>query len=84
MDTCHMHTDLMCATGFKLTGNISIIAKPLQDPVVCHCISAIFLIDTHFLPVNRMASDRRIHSTGILFNITVYNCMINPLNAMLF
>ena len=75
-DTCHMYTDLMGTSGFQCTFNIGIISKSFQYTIVCHCSSAVWSMDAHFFSVCRVASDRSIDRSGILFEISVDDRMI--------
>ena len=72
-DACHMDTDLMGSSGFKLTLDIGIISETFQNFVVGNGLPSIFTVSTHFLAVCRMTSDRCINRTGIFFDITMYD-----------
>ena len=68
---------------FKPAFDIGKLLKPLQDPVMSHCRTSVSLIDTHLLPVRRMAADRSIHRPFLLPDHSVDDGTISADNRML-
>ena len=86
-DTCHMYAYLMCSPGFKLTFNMGKMLEIFEIAVMCHCASAILLVNCHFFTVNRISANRRINSSGFFPESVVADCFVftgNGMNAQLF
>ena len=76
-DVGHVDPDLMGAAGLQPALHIGKAGEPLQylpmgygGPAVCH--------HRHFLAVCGMSADGRVHSAGVLPEVSHHNALIDP------
>ena len=81
-DTGHMHTNLMCSACLKAALNIGVFAKSLKYTVVRHCMSAVLMVNAHFLPIGIHTANRCINGSLIFFDIIINNRIIGPCNTV--
>ena len=74
-DRCHMHTNLMCATGFQLKGHVGISMIPVQHRVVRDCFASAFG-DRHFLAVGFVARNWFVNCAAVCAWATHHNRLI--------
>src|SRR5699024_12446758 len=76
MKRCHMDTNLVGTPRLETAADVGEISKTLQHLIMGHSLFSIFMVDAHLFPVCRVAPDRRVHGSGVFFDIPVYNRMV--------
>ena len=78
----HMYTDLVGAACLKTALYIGGVPETFQNLIMGDGILAVFVVDGHFLAVNRVTADWPLYGSLILLQIAGNNSPVSALDGM--
>src|SRR5262245_37786039 len=80
---CHVDSNLVLPSGFKLHFNRGPMRRPLQDLDMSHCSLAARAIARGIAKMHSILSEVRLYRVLIVNRLSLNNCQIGPACSML-